>query len=108
MELVDRAVAYLNESFLSVNNPKGLLIALVASLFVGTWLRLVPIAIVAVIVHIVIDALIPVLTGAGGIAVPEFTQAGFWSRALALLAGYAVILAILQIYYTLKQRFSGK
>lgn len=37
MELVDQVVAYLREGFANINNPKGLLIALAATVFLGSW-----------------------------------------------------------------------
>ncbi|UPT64973.1 MAG: hypothetical protein M0D54_11060 [Hyphomonadaceae bacterium JAD_PAG50586_4] len=95
MELVDQAVAYLREGFANINNPKGLLIALAATLFLGSWKQWFPISLVAVIVHIAIEQLAPVLAGEGGaVVLPDLMSEDFWTRALVLLLGYLVIIGI--------------
>jgi hypothetical protein len=96
MELVDQAVAYLREGFANINNPKGLLIALAATIFLGSWRALVPVAAIATIVHIVIEILAPVLAGGGGQVTlpPDMMQESFWTRALVLFLGYMIIIGV--------------
>jgi hypothetical protein len=100
MELVDQAVAYLREGFANINNPKGLLIALAAVLFMGSWKQWLPLALVALVIHIAIERLQPVLGGDGGeITLPPLMEESFWTQALVLFLGYLVIIAI---FYFLK------
>ena len=47
---VDQAVQYLRDGFANINNPRGLLIALVGTIFMGSWRQWIPIALVAVVV----------------------------------------------------------
>lgn len=96
MELVDQAVAYLRDGFGTINNPKGLLIALVAVIFMGSWRQWIPIALVATIIHIAIEILSPVLAGGGGQVTlpPDLMEESFWTRALVLFLGYLVITGI--------------
>lgn len=96
MEMVDQAVEYLREGFANINNPKGLLIALAATLFMGSWRQWIPVALVAVVIHIAIEILAPVLTGGGGEVglPPDLMQETFWTRVLVLFLGYLVIIGV--------------
>jgi hypothetical protein len=70
-----RLIAYLREGFGTINNPKGLLIALAMTIFLGSWKQWFPVAIVAVIVHIAIEQLAPVLAGEGGsVVLPDLME----------------------------------
>lgn len=96
MEYVDQAINSIREGFLTINHPKGLLIALAATLFMGSWRQWLPVAVVAVVIHIVIERLTPVLSGGGGtVTLPDnLMETSFWSNALALLLGYLVIIGV--------------
>lgn len=95
MELVDQAIAYLREGFANINNPKGLLIALAATIFLGSWRQWIPIALVATIIHIAIDRLAPVLAGDGGeVTLPPLMEETFWTQVLVLFLGYMVIIGV--------------
>ena len=96
MEYVDQAVAWLRDGFANINNPKGLLIALAAVLFMGSWRQWIPVVLVATIVHIAIEILAPVLAGGGGQVTlpPDLMQESFWTRALVLFLGYMIITGI--------------
>jgi hypothetical protein len=95
MELVDQAVAYLRDGFGTINNPKGLLIALAATIFLGSWRQWIPVAAVATLIHIAIDQLAPVLAGGGGdVRLPELMSESFWTQALVLFLGYLVIIGV--------------
>lgn len=95
MELVDQAVAYLRDGFGTINNPKGLLIALAATIFMGSWRQWIPVAAVATVIHIAIEQLAPVLAGAGGdVRLPELMSESFWTQTLVLFLGYLVIIGV--------------
>ncbi len=100
MELVDQAVAYLREGFANINNPKGLLIALAATIFIGSWRQWVPVAAIATIIHIAIERLAPVLAGGGGeVTLPPLMEEAFWTQVLVLFLGYLVIIGV---FYLIK------
>jgi len=109
MEYVDQAVAWLRDGFANINNPKGLLIALAAVIFMGSWKQWIPIALVAAIVHIAIEVLAPVLAGGGGELTlpPDLMQESFWTRALVLFLGYMVITGIFFLLKSLVFRKSA-
>jgi hypothetical protein len=96
MEYVDQAFQYLRDGFANINNPRGLLIALVAVIFMGSWRQWAPLALVATIAHIVIEQLSPVLSGGGGQVSlpPDLMEQSFWVRAGVLLLGYLVVTAV--------------
>jgi hypothetical protein len=96
MEYVDQAVAYLRDGFANINNPKGLLIALAATIFMGSWRQWLPVAVVAAVIHIAIERLAPVLSGGRGAVTlpPDLMQESFWVRAGVLLLGYLLIIGI--------------
>jgi hypothetical protein len=95
MEILDQAVAYLREGFANINNPKGLLIALAAVLFMGSWKQWFPLALVALVIHIAIDRLQPVLgSGGGEVTLPPLMEESFWTQALVLFLGYLVITGV--------------
>ena len=95
MEILDQAVAYLREGFANINNPKGLLIALAAVLFMGAWKQWAPLALVALVIHVAIEQLQPVLSGGDGdVRLPELMSEAFWTQALVLFLGYLVIIGI--------------
>lgn len=100
MELLDQAVAYLRDGFGTINNPKGLLIALAATIFMGGWKQWLPVALVATVIHIAIERLAPVLAGAGGeVTLPPIMEEAFWTQVLVLFLGYLIIIGV---FYFLK------
>lgn len=107
MEYVDQAVAILREGFANTNNPKGLLIALAATLFMGSWRQWLPVALVATIIHIAIDRLAPVLAGdnEATVTLPPIMEPEFWTSTGVLLAGYAIIIAV---FYLIKSMIFRK
>lgn len=96
MEYVDQAFQYLRDGFANINNPRGLLIALVAVIFMGSWRQWVPLALLAAIAHIVIEQLAPVLSGGGGQVSlpPDLMEQSFWVRAGVLFLGYLVVTGV--------------
>lgn len=106
MELIDQAIEYLRDGFWTINNPKGLLIALAATIFLSSWKQLPPFALVATVVHIIIDRLTPVLSGGGGsVTLPPLLEEAFWTQALVLILGYAIIIAV---FFVIKGMFFKK
>lgn len=92
---IDNAISVLRDGFANINNPKGLLIALAATIFMQTWRQWVPVALVATVVHIAIEVLAPVLANRGGeIRLPALMDQAFWTNAGVLFVGYLIVIAI--------------
>jgi len=108
-DLINQAIQTLHDGFLEINHPKGLLIALAATLFMGSWRQLLPVALVATIIHIAIDVLAPVLAGHGGgqIALPDFMTSAFWTTAGIYFLGYLIIIAVFFLLKSLLFRGSA-
>lgn len=95
MEIVNQALDVLREGFANINNPKGLLIALAAVLFMGSWKQWLPIALGATVVHLAIDTLMPVLNNSGGqVALPPLMETNFWVNTGVLFVGYLVVIGV--------------
>jgi hypothetical protein len=108
MEYVDQAVAWLRDGFANINNPKGLLIALIAVIFMGGWKQWLPLSLVAVVVHIIVERLAPVLSGGGGdVTLPPLMEEAFWTQALVLFLGYLIIIGVFYFLKTLIFRKSA-
>jgi hypothetical protein len=110
MDMVDQALEYLREGFANINNPKGLLIALAATIFLGSWRAWAPVAAIATIIHIAIEILAPVLSGGGGEVTlpPDLMQESFWTRTLVLFLGYLVIIGIFFLIKSMLFRGAAK
>ncbi|HCK84871.1 MAG TPA: hypothetical protein DHW63_10265 [Hyphomonadaceae bacterium] len=91
---LDQAVQILREGFAQINDPKGLIIALAATIFLRSWKQWIPAAIVAVLIHIAIEHFAPMLAGQSAIALPPLMEAPFWNRVGVLLVGYLVVIGI--------------
>ncbi len=91
---LDQAVQILREGFAQINDPKGLIIALAATIFLRSWKQWIPAAIIAVLIHIAIEHFAPMLAGQSAIALPPLMEAPFWNRAGVLLVGYLIVIGI--------------
>ena len=108
--LIDQIAAFIggifdlaNAGFDGVNQVMGLIIAVIAALLMGGWRALASTAVGATLVHLIVQALIPVLNG-GDFALPNILSVGFWMTALALFLGYAIIIAI---FFFIKSLLTG-
>ena len=79
--------------FDGVNQVTGLLIAIIAALLMTAWSRLWATALGAALVHVAIGVLRPVLDG-GAFVLPNLLTLGFWMSVLALVLGYAIVIAV--------------
>ena len=94
--------AFLREGFNQVNALEGLLIALVASLFVPAWKRVFAVALGATLVTIVLNVLLPVLADHAAFRLPPLMEPGFWRFVLVLFLGYLVVISV---FFLLKRIF---
>ena len=90
--------------FDGVNQVLGLIIAAVAAFFLmAGWRSLWATALGSAFVHILVQALRPVLDG-GEFRLPDLLTMGFWMSVLALFLGYAIVIAV---FYFIKSLLTG-
>ncbi|MBN8608830.1 MAG: hypothetical protein J0L81_18075 [Caulobacterales bacterium] len=96
MEFVDQAVAYMRDGFGIVNGDwRNLVLALIAAIFMGGWKQWLPFAALAVVAHIAIQKLAPVLAGDGeALSLPPIMETQFWIEAGVLLLGYLITIGV--------------
>jgi hypothetical protein len=91
---LDQAVEVLRAGFAQINDPKGLVIALIATLFMRSWGQWIPAGIVSVVVYVAIEHFAPVLAGQAELALPPLMEAGFWTRTGILFVGFLIVIGI--------------
>lgn len=91
---LDQAVNVLREGFGQINDPKGLAIALVATLFIRSWGQWLGAALLSTLLYIAIDHFAPLLAGQGELALPPLMEASFWTRAGVLLVGFLIVIGL--------------
>lgn len=87
-------LAFVREGFSQVNAVEGLVIALVATLLASAWNRIWSVALGATIVHLIANALIPVIANHSAFRLPAIMEMPYWRTALTLFAGYLVVIAV--------------
>jgi hypothetical protein len=91
---LDQALEVLRAGFTQINDPKGLLIALAATLFLRSWGQWFPAGVVATLIYIAIEHFAPVLAGQGELVLPPIMEGAFWSRAGILLVGFLLVIGV--------------
>ena len=91
---LDQAVQVLRDGFTQINDPKGLLIALAATVFVRSWGQWIPAAIISTIVYVAVEHFAPVLAGRGELVLPPLMEAGFWTRTGILFVGFLLVIGV--------------
>jgi molybdopterin-guanine dinucleotide biosynthesis protein A len=91
---------YLQTGFAHVNVVQGLLIAIVAAFMTYRWSSVFIVAIGAAVVHVLVDALLPVLNKAGDFHLPPVVDKEYWHYLLALYLGYIVAITM---FYVVKR-----
>ena len=92
--------AYFQSGFYSVNAVQGLLIAAIAAYWLQDWRRILVIALGAVIVHAIIDVMVPILGGRGALRLPPLVELEYWRHLLRLYAGYLIVISV---FYVIKR-----
>lgn len=93
--LIDQAVQVLREGFSQINDPKGLLIALAATVFMQSWKQWLPVALAALALHVAVERLAPVLAGVSGdVRLPPLLEQAFWTQTGILYVGYLAVIAV--------------
>jgi len=108
MEFVDQAIAYMRDGFGIVNGDwRNLVIALIAAIFMGSWKQWVPFAVLAVVAHVAIEQLAPVLAGDDAFSLPPIMEQDFWIRAGVLALGYMITIGVFFLIKSLVFRKSA-
>ena len=103
-DYVGQAIAALQSGFLRVNEPAGLVIALVAVVLMSSWRNWIPMALLATIALILVRNVPTLQSG----HLPNFTQASFWTQAGGYLLGYLIIIGVFYVLKSLVFRGSAK
>lgn len=90
---LDSFVEFLRTGFNETNQVQGLLIALAATIFMQSWKQWFGVALVAVVVHVAVDVLVPVLSG-GAFHLPPMVEPEFWVQCASRYVGYLIVIGI--------------
>jgi hypothetical protein len=93
--MLEQVLSFAREGFAEVNAVLGLLVALVSVLLMRGWVRLPLIAAGAVVAHLVLGTLAPVIAEVGGFALPSVLEPHFWHDVGLLFVGYLIVIGIL-------------
>ena len=97
-------LAFLREGFNHVNVVKGLVIAMIAAYFLPQWKRLWALAAGALLAHLTLDVMIPVLANHAPFKLPALLSEHFWRFALSLYVGY---LLVISVFFVIKKTILG-
>lgn len=97
---LNEVTTFFQSGFYSVNAVQGLLIAAIAAYYLHDWRRIVVIALGAVVVHAIIDVMIPILGGRGALRLPPLVELEYWRYLLKLYAGYLIVISV---FYLVKK-----
>ncbi len=97
MAFVQPAYEFVHAGFSDVKSQViAIVIAIVAAVLMKGWGRIWGAALVAVVAHLIIQALLPLVASSAfrlQDLVPDFVSLGFWANALALYVGYLLVIA---------------
>jgi hypothetical protein len=91
---------YMQTGFHRINALQGLLIAIGAAYFLHKWTSVFVMAVGAVLVHVILDVMIPVLGNAAAFRLPPLVEAEYWRYLLTLYVGY---LLVITVFYVIKR-----
>jgi hypothetical protein len=91
---IDSFVEFMRSGFNETNQVQGLLIALAATVFMQNWKQWFGIALVAVVIHVAVDVIVPILSGGGEFRLPPLVEPSFWMQCASRYVGYLIVIAI--------------
>ena len=91
---------YLQTGFQHINALQGLLIAMGAAYFLHRWGNVFAMAVGAVIVHVIVDVMLPVLANQAAFQLPPLVDGDYWRYLLALYVGYILVISV---FYMVKR-----
>ena len=69
--------------------------AVIAAIMMRAWARLLVVTIGAVVAHILLDVLAPVIAEVSGFELPPLLEAWYWQYVGILLIGYLIVISVL-------------
>lgn len=93
-DALQTVLTYFQTGFYHVNGAQGLLIAVVFAYLMPNWQRLPVTAAVAVLAHVALNVMLPVLANGGAFRLPPLVEVQYWKYMAALFAGYLVVISI--------------
>tara|TARA_R110000868_G_scaffold222065_1_gene473966 strand:- start:9833 stop:10183 length:351 start_codon:yes stop_codon:yes gene_type:complete len=94
-EFLQTILIYAREGFAEVNAVQGLVIALIATLMMTRWSRILFVVAGAVVANIAVDLLQPVMFEQAEFRLPPVLEIGWWNHLLLLFAGFLVVIGIM-------------
>lgn len=94
-EFLQTILIYAREGFAEVNAVQGLVIALIATLVMTRWSRILIVVAGAVVANIAVDLLQPVMFAQADLRLPPVLETAWWNHLLLLSAGFLVVIGIL-------------
>jgi hypothetical protein len=86
---------YMQTGYYEVNAIQGLLIAIATAYFLPSWKQLFIYAVGAVLAHVALDVMVPVLAQKGKFELPKnLLDIEYWRYLLALYIGFLIIIPI--------------
>ncbi|MBA4800339.1 MULTISPECIES: hypothetical protein [Euryhalocaulis] len=110
MEWLRAALDFAQRGFAEINTIQYLIIALISALVMGGYGQIVIMSAIAVIVHVAVDALMPVIRSGGDLALfvlPNFLTGAFWQMAGLLYVGYFIAITVFFLIKALLFRARG-
>ena len=104
MEIINDIVAFMQNGFQEVNAVQGLIIALIAAALLGSYGRILFVAVGATVVHVLVDVMLPVLAKSGPFKLPPLVDQSFWHYVAVLFVGYVVVISA---FYVVKRLLFG-
>ena len=91
---------YGEAGFYRINALQGLLIAIGAAYFLHKWSSVFAMAVGAVLVHVILDVMIPVLENSAEFKLPPLVEGEYWRYLLTLYVGYLIVITV---FYVIKR-----
>ncbi len=100
MDILEQALDVMRAGFDSVNAVQGLIIAALAALIMTSWKRLPTFVVAATLLHVIVDVLLPVVSGGAALRLPDILALTFWREVAFLVVGYLIVIAV---FYLLRR-----
>ncbi len=99
MQYVQPVLDFLANGFNQVNAVQGIIIGVIAAFVLRSYGRILVVALIATIVHVVVDVALPAIQGAA-LTLPPLADVGWWKYVATLYVGYLVVITV---FYILKR-----
>jgi len=93
--MLEQVLSFAREGFAEVNAVLGLLVAVIGALVMPKWARLPFVAVGAVVAHVVLETLAPVIAESGGFRLPPLLEMHYLRYLAVLFIGYLIVIGIL-------------